>query len=175
MTVSCEQFFKWQQRWRPTPSKFAATYVSECWEELTFLTRWCPQFKVHSEDYEPKKNHLRVSIEQGLNFLEKEPPINHRYTLNSNLKHPSVFTLGQNHCPHFFLQVNWYACLILPSLEFRATRLPAKQLSFAGLKSKIRCRVVQFIHFADGWGNSKLKWTTLHPILSSVFHGWWCS
>jgi hypothetical protein len=31
---------------------------------------------VHSEDYEPKRNHLRASTEQCLNFVEKElPPI----------------------------------------------------------------------------------------------------
>ena len=33
----------------------------------------------------------------------------------------------------------------------------AKQLSFIGHSLKIGCRVVQFIHFADGWDNSRLN------------------
>ena len=76
--------------------------------------------------------------------------------------------------PRFFFRINWVARRILPAGKFRAARLPAKHSSFGGLTLKIGCRVVQVIRFADGWGNLRLNWTTLHLVLSSVCHEWRC-
>jgi len=99
------------------------------------------------------------------------------------VKPPSKFNLSRRHVPHphtrflgqlqpiyaifpnllckttmpLLSQGNYFACLILPSLQFRS----ACPLQTCYVLHDIHCTKdglgVQFIHFADGWGNSILK------------------
>ena len=97
---------------------------------------------------------------------------------------PICLSALRNHVKrqHVNLQVNWIACpipptlrLILPSRWVQCSSCTANQRNFVGQYVKIRCRVVQLIRFADGWGNRALNWTTLHPIFSSICDGRKCS
>jgi hypothetical protein len=59
-------------------------------------------------------------------------------------------------CP-FFSQGNFFACFILPSLHFRSH---CELQPCCDLQDICRTEValsVQIIHFADGWGNSRLN------------------
>ena len=91
--------------------------------------------------------------------------------------HPSLQFQGLS--PRWFSQFHfqgpWFACLILLSQRVQGSLSIAKHRSFARRSLKIGCRVAQLIKFTDGWGNPILKWTTLHPISSSVCDGWRCS
>ena len=75
----------------------------------------------------------------------------------------------------FFSRGSWFDCLILPLVQFMSTCPLQTCYVLQDIYYTEVALGVQFIRFPDGWGNSKLKWTTLHTIFNSICDGWWCS
>jgi hypothetical protein len=57
----------------------------------------------------------------------------------------------------FFSQGNFFACLILRSLQFRSDCELQTCCDLQDIHCIELALIVQIIHFADGWGNSRLN------------------